>query len=90
MLLLGCAGTKLPASVNQGLDRAFPEPPHEIRGLTRADQAWINETIEAGSTCCSWQVKPRPPGLDNPTPLPKPAPKAKPRLRDRLKLWPTS
>lgn len=65
-IVLGCAGPKLPASVSGGIDRIFPEPPHEIRGATSVDQAWIDETIEAGSTCCHWAVKPRPNDLDPP------------------------
>lgn len=69
ILLAGCAGTRLPASVSGGIDRIFPEPPHEIKGATPVDQGWIDETIEAGSTCCGWIVKPRPLGLD-PTPVP--------------------
>lgn len=51
------------------MTKAFPEPPHEIRGATKVDQDWIDETIEAGATCCGWAVKPRPNGLD---PAPKP------------------
>jgi hypothetical protein len=64
MLTAGCAGTRLPASVSGGIDQVFPAPPHEIRGLTRADQAWIDETIAAGASCCGWVVKPRPQSLD--------------------------
>lgn len=78
MLLSGCAGTKLPASVSGGIDRIFPEPPHEIRGLTKADQDWIDETIATGTTCCQWMVKPRPAGLDKKAVVPsvsKPAQK---------------
>lgn len=91
MLLTGCAGAKLPASVSGGIDKIFPEPPHEIRGATPIDQRWIDETIEAGSTCCAWQVKPRPAALDAPPPppaaklTPKPPPKKKP-LWKRLRL----
>lgn len=83
MLTAGCAGTRLPATVSGGIDQVFPEPPHEIRGATPVDQAWIDETIEAGATCCGWHVKPRPVALDKPIVLP-PAPKAKPKKRP---LW---
>lgn len=69
--------------MSHGLDQVFPAPPHEIRGLTPVDQAWIDETIEAGSTCCRWQVKPRPVALDTPIVVP-PAPKPKPK---KTPLW---
>lgn len=55
--------------MSHGLDQVFPEPPHEIRGATPVDQAWADEVIEAGSTCCGWVIKPRPADLD-PKPLP--------------------
>lgn len=85
MLLTGCAGTKLPASVSGGIDKIFPHPPHEIRGATTVDQRWIDETIEAGSTCCGWMVKPRPNDLDIPKPKPV-AVKANPKPK-KLPLW---
>lgn len=75
----------MPASVSGGIDKIFTEPPHEIRGLTHTDQAWIDETVEAGKTCCGWQIRPRPPELDRPRavePAIKPRPKKK-RLLDR-------
>lgn len=76
----------MPASVSGGIDRIFPEPPHEIRGATRADQAWIDETIEAGKACCHWTIKPRPNGLDAAPPALAPAPSKKQRWWKRRKI----
>jgi hypothetical protein len=70
--------------VSDGLDRVFPEPPHEIRGATTIDQNWIDETVEAGSTCCGWNIKPRPPEIDR-APAAAPLPPHKPSFRDRFR-----
>lgn len=86
MLATGCAGTKLPASVSGGIDQIFPAPPHEIRGATKVDQDWIDETIAAGQTCCHWEIEPRPAELDRPAKVvvaPAPVQK-KPSLWRRL------
>lgn len=47
-----------------GIDQIFPAPPHEIRAATPSEQAWVDETIEAGKSCCGWVIKPRPKNLD--------------------------
>lgn len=32
----------------------FPAPSVEVRGRRRADQAWINDTVESGVAACHW------------------------------------
>lgn len=86
MLATGCAGTRLPATVSGGIDKLFPEPPHEILGRTKVDQAWIDETVEAGKSCCGWSIKPRPQSLDAPKAVvPAPAKPTKKKLWQRLR-----
>jgi hypothetical protein len=88
--ILAACGHKPPASVSQGVDRIFPEPPHEIRGATPVDQRWIDETVAAGQTCCMWAVRPRPNDIDRThtvagKTVPVPAPPKKKKLRERVR-----
>lgn len=45
--------------MSRGECRAFKRAAVEVCGLTAADQAYINETIERGVGACKWQ-RPQP------------------------------
>lgn len=89
--LSACAGDNpiLPASLKPTSDARFEEPPHEIKGKTKVDQNWIDKTVGVGQEVLGWQVAPRPPGLDAPTPAATRAttPAAKPAAKKKPSLW---
>jgi hypothetical protein len=64
-VLAGCAGTSLPASVTGGECRVFARPEFAVRGKTKYDQNWVDDTVESGVGGCGWQrPAARPPALD--------------------------
>lgn len=78
--LAGCASDNRIATVKDGASKIFSPPPHVIKGATRVDQSWIDETIESGISGLGWKRPgPRPPGLDAVKPVAVPAPVKKKR-----------
>lgn len=59
LALGGCPGREPPepATVHEGACEAFKHPDFYVRGKTRKDQHWINQTVERGIRVCNW---PRP------------------------------
>jgi hypothetical protein len=51
--LAACA-TPRPASVVGGECRVFEQPNHPVKGKTKRDQAWIDDTVESGIAACGW------------------------------------
>jgi hypothetical protein len=72
MLLTGCAGTKF-ATLTDGACKAFPRPAYQIKGATRYDQKWADETTEVGISGCGWKRPVRRPAYLNPMPVKAPA-----------------
>lgn len=54
MSLAACAGNQKFATLSDGACSAFPRPQYQIRGVTRYDQKWADETTEAGVAGCNW------------------------------------
>lgn len=73
MLLTGCASTKF-ATLTDGACKAFPRPVYQIKGATRYDQKWADETTEVGISGCGWKRPDRRPSYLNPMPVKTPAP----------------
>jgi hypothetical protein len=66
LIVTGCAGSNLPASVSGGECRVFVAAAHEMIGKTRYDQEWIDQTIESGVAACGWpRPKARPKNWDD-------------------------
>lgn len=90
VMLAGCTGTKLPASVSGSESKVFEAPPYVVCGVARYDQKWIDENIESGIGAFGWdRPKPRPAAL-GPCAPPKattavPLPKRKPTVIQRIK-----
>jgi hypothetical protein len=83
--LAGCAGTSLPASVTGGECRVFPRPEYAVRGKTKYDQNWVDDTVESGVGGCKWQrPAARPPALDAAPSVGRPAVAAVPQKRASL------
>lgn len=70
----------MPASVSQGACDVFPRPETAKYGLGPIDQAWIDETVEAGVAGCGWA---RPTALAQLPPAPAPAAKAAPKPKKK-------
>lgn len=87
MLLTGCASNKEFATLTGGACSAFPEPAYQIKGRTKTDQRWADETTEAGVAGCGWKRPAhRPVAMDaKPAVVPavaiEPAPASKPAKR---------
>ena len=77
MLLTGCASTKF-ATLTDGACKAFPRPAFQIKGATRYDQKWADETTEVGISGCGWTRPDRRPSYLNPMPVKAPVPVAAP------------
>ena len=61
VVLAGCAGNNLPASVLGGECKIFERPPYVVLGKNTYDQDWIDGTVEAGVASCGWKrPQPRP------------------------------
>jgi hypothetical protein len=70
-LLAGCASTKF-ATLSDGACKAFPRPEYQVKGATRYDQKWVDETTEAGVAGCGWNRPAHRPTYLNPMPVKAP------------------
>lgn len=61
MSLAGCATFNQALSIKGACD-SFQAPKFAVKGKTRPDQLWVDDTTESGIAACKWQrPKPRPP-----------------------------
>jgi len=87
MLLAGCANTKF-ATLTDGACKAFPRPVYQIKGATRYDQKWADETTEVGVAGCGWKRPEHRPAYLNPMPVKAPAVIAAPQPASPLVIVP--
>ena len=97
MSLSACAGSDKIATFLGGACKALPQAEYQIKGKTRYDQVWIDQTIESEVAGCQWdRPKPRPASWDAtvvvpPTPTTPPIVTVKkPSWLDKLKRTPVT
>jgi hypothetical protein len=88
VVIAGCSGIPLPASVRDGECKVFERPEFVVRGAKRYDQNWIDGNIEAGVGGCNWaRPKPRPASFDAAGNTVAPVADPTPRAPRRSGIW---